>query len=195
MTKERQVVEEVIDGRVDRVNIKMDDADKIVETNGEGLILNLEDKPEYGDYVADHRDGVERFASFLGQSTTDQEKLEREWAAVYDAASDRGKVVLRTLYEEGEDTDEGLLVRYSEIKEALEDAGNTLKGKTMPGIIRGLNAKIRDKVSGIDDRDDAKDIFPRTWDDDDNKSRLLKNVADGPQHSEAFKAAMEQKLS
>jgi len=195
MTKKRQVVEEVVDGRVDRVKIKMGDADKIVETNSEGLILNLEDKPEYSDYVADHRDGVEQFASFLGQSTTDQEKLEREWAAVYDAASDRGKVVLRTLQEEGEDTDEGLLVRYSEIKEALEDAGNTLKGKTMPGIIRGLNAKIRDKVSGIDDRDGAKDIFPRTWDDDDNKSRLLKNVADGPQHAEAFRAAMEQKLS
>lgn len=195
MTTEHQVIEEIVDGRVNRVKIKMDDAGRIVETDGEGLILNLEDRPEYSDYVTDHRDRVEQFASFLKQSTADQGKPKREWAAVYDVASDRGKVVLRALYEEGEYTDEGLLVRYSEIKEALEDAGNTLKGKTMPGIIRGLNAKIRDQVSGIDDRDGANDIFPRTWDDDDNKSRLLKNVADGPQHAEAFRVAMEQKLS
>lgn len=192
-TKYHNVVEEVVDGNVVRVKIEVSEADEILEVDGDQITVNLNEAPAYEDYQENHRDAVEQFADFIGQGFELNEKLEHEWSRVYDKSADRGKIVLRALYERGEDVDGGLRVKYDDVEAALEEEGYELKGKTMPGIYRGLNAQIRDYISGVKDRDDAKDILQRVWDDDDDKCRLLVNGESGPPHADAFKAAMEEK--
>lgn len=188
-----RVVEEVIDGNVVRVKIEVNDADEIIEASDDQILVNLQDAPTYEDYRANLRDSIEKFATFIGQDYDLEEKLEREWSRVYDRAATRGQIVLRALYERGEDVDEGIRVDYDDVEAALEEEDYKIKGKTMPGIYRGINTKIRDYISGVESRSDAKSILKRVWDEDDNKCRLLVNIDDGPQHAEAFKAAMSSK--
>lgn len=193
-SKKPQVVAEVVDGTVVGVKVAVDDADEVVDVDDSQIVITPRNPPTYDEYQENGQAAIEAITEFIGDSTELDGQLEQEWSKVYDRCKSKGQAVLRALYERGEETEDGLQVTYDEIHDGLRDAGYEVKGKTMPGIIRGINTQIRDYVTGVDSRDEAKnDIMPRVWDEDGNKCRLLVAENDGRRHAEAFQAAMAAK--
>lgn len=189
------LVAEVANDRVVRVKLEVPNASNVMNIEGDELVVDLPDEPLYDEFQENHRPALEQFAAIVGTTRDLGGQLERDWGRVYDKASERGQIILAAHYEHGVNTDDGYLVSYDDLKEALKAEDKSVESKTMAGIYRGLNTKIRDYVTGVNDLDEAGKVMKQVRPDDRGRCRIIVKDRDGRRHADAFKAAMEAKLS
>lgn len=185
-----QVFQKVSGGKVISMKFEVQDASELIEVREDGFVLQFPEGVDYEVFTEEYGDATEKLAELLGNSKSSHESLVDKWQSIYEDCNPRGKIVLRTIAEEGVEDMSGMKVEYADLENALDSGGYEVSPQTLAGVFRGVNASIASELSGMSAAGDAQEILHQEKTDDGEKYRVLHSMGDNENHPKALVDAL-----
>lgn len=184
-SEQGSVAVELIDDRVHEVRIAAEGANEVIDTSEAEIRIELPNGVPYEEFRDEYQPSLKQLSELVSVGAGEPDVAKR-WQQVYQNCQPRGKVILRTILQEGEETSTGMRVSYDSLISALEADGYEVSSQTLSGIFRGVNPNIEQYLPEVSDSDEI--LYQEHQ--NGKKYRILRNRDDGVNHPNELRKAL-----